>query len=142
MPPATPSLITFQTEPNSTTAGAILNPISVSVVDKFGNPVPNAAVNLTTSLNTLSGVTVATTNSAGQAVFTNLFVTKTGTYTLAASTAGLTTKAASSTFIITPAAGHAVDPHAARQHHRGQFAGHGHDPGHRSSTATPCRTRR
>jgi len=103
--PASPSTISFLTQPSSTIAGATLNPVNVKVVDKYGNPTPGVAVTLLTSINTVNGTTVVSTNASGQAVFSNLYITKAATYTLSASATGLALKATSSTFIIAPAAG-------------------------------------
>jgi len=91
-------------QPISTIAGATMAPVSVKVLDKYSNPVPGVVVTLLTSINTVSGSTVISSNMAGVAVFSNLFITKTATYTLSASATGLT-KVSSNTFTISPALG-------------------------------------
>ena len=78
----------FVTQPSNTTAGAILNPITVRVADQYGNIVAGASVNIGLVAGSLStGTTPLTTgNTTGLAVFGDLSENHAGTYTLTAST--------------------------------------------------------
>jgi len=102
--PNAPYALSFVSQPISTMAGAIMTPVSVKVVDKYGNPVPGVAVNLYTSINTISGTTDVTSNAAGLAVFSNMYFTKVATYTLSAGS-GTLARPTSNSFIIAPGAG-------------------------------------
>ena len=76
--------LSFSTEPPaSLLAGATFTPV-VLAVDSGDNPVANATITMTISTGSFSGPISAVTNAAGQATFSNLFVTKDGTYTLKA----------------------------------------------------------
>ena len=94
----------FVPEPADSTliAGNILNPITALVVDKYGNGVANVSVGLFIyTQNTVDGDTTLTTNSAGQAMFTNLHMDKAGVNNLTLQVSGLP-KAMSNIFTVTP----------------------------------------
>ncbi|MEW5860144.1 MAG: filamentous hemagglutinin N-terminal domain-containing protein [Cyanobacteriota bacterium] len=102
----TPSQLTFLTQPTDTVAGKTINPaVSARIEDKYGNLTDsNAKISLTSSGGILLGDSSA---SNGIASFSNLSITKAGTYTLAASginaASGIKLKeATSNSFIITP----------------------------------------
>ena len=104
----------FTTQPNTSSpsvpAGANnLSAVVVTITDSFGNKVSNQAVSLTISpTTTLSpGYVSVTTGSSGTATFNVQTVTAVGTYTLTASSTGLTS-IVSSPFTITPAAVYAL----------------------------------
>ncbi len=96
-----PAVLSFGTQPSSTSVGSSLGAVSVS--DLSGTtPVAGATVTLALSTGTLGGTTTATTTAAGIATFSNLTVSAAGTYTLSASASGAT-GGTSSSFIITAA---------------------------------------
>ncbi|HEY8206637.1 MAG TPA: hypothetical protein VIG99_04085 [Myxococcaceae bacterium] len=104
-----PASLAYVQQPTSTAAGAaIAPPITVAVVDAFGNQTTSTAtVTLAIGTNpgggTLSG-TASQAAVAGLATFSNLSINRTGTgYTLIASSPGLG-NAASAAFNIVPAA--------------------------------------
>ncbi len=100
--PAPLAALAFTTQPASTTAGTTMSVVSIQATDSFGNAIPGAAVSLSISSGTLNGTLTATTNASGLATFAGLSDTAAGTYTLTATSAGVTTL--SSQFIIAPAA--------------------------------------
>jgi len=102
---AAPSQLAFTAQPSSTTAGAAISPaVQVSVLDAFGNLTSSAAtVTMAIGTNpgggTLAG-TLSQAAAAGVATFGDLSIDRSGAgYTLAATSAGLTS-ATSSTFDI------------------------------------------
>ncbi len=98
-----PAKVSFITQPlASVTAGSTLGAV-VKVVDQNGNAVAGTVVTLGISSGTLRGSLTATTDASGQAVFTGLSETVSGSYTLTASVAGLD-PVSSSLFQVTPAA--------------------------------------
>jgi hypothetical protein len=100
--PAAAARIVFATPlPANLTAGATFGTV-VDVMDALGNPVAGATVSLGVASGALGGTTMATTNAAGQAFFTNLVESTAGSFVLTASVAGLTS-ATSGSFIVTPA---------------------------------------
>ena len=97
--------LSFISQPGSVKAGASLGLVTMKVVDAFSNGVAGVSISMTISTGTLVGTVSGTTGNTGLVVFSNLSVTKAGTYTLSAkaTSAGLT--ALSSGFTITPATG-------------------------------------
>ena len=53
----TPSTLIYLSQPNSTTAGTVLNPVTLKVTDSFGNLIGSTAVSMALSPGTLSGGT-------------------------------------------------------------------------------------
>jgi hypothetical protein len=100
--PAAASRLSIVTQPKSAATGSGLGPVTVKVVDRFGNAVPGTPVSLALSSRALQGTATVTTDGAGLAVFNNLSVPVAGTYTLTASAAGLTS-VSSASFTVTPA---------------------------------------
>jgi hypothetical protein len=90
-----PTHLVFGQQPTSTTAGALLSPaVTVRLLDASNNQsISNALVTITIASGpagaTLSGSTTVAAFQ-GLATFTNLALTRAGTYTLLASSAGLT----------------------------------------------------
>ena len=102
--PAAASVLSYVTQPSSTTAGNILKPVSVLVEDKYGNVEQGVSVGIATTSGSLStGTTPIVTSGTGVAVFGDLTEDLVGTYTLAASATGVTS-VRSNSFVITPAA--------------------------------------
>ena len=102
--PAAAARLVYLSQPNSTTAGSTLNPVTLEAVDSFGNGVPSVSIGITLTNGFLStGTTPLTSNPQGQAVFTDLSQDFVGTYTLTASSSGLT-NLISSPFTITAGA--------------------------------------
>ena len=80
----------FANSPSSTSAGSVLNPVAVEVVDGYDNAVAGVAVGIGISPGTLSsGTTPIVTNAAGLATFSDLVENIAGTYNLMATAAGL-----------------------------------------------------
>jgi hypothetical protein len=96
--------LTYQVQPTNTVAGVAVTPaVKVEIDDQFGNlTASTASVTVAPSAQTLSG-TLTKAAVAGVATFSDLSMTKAGSYTLAASSSGLT-GATSSSFTITAAA--------------------------------------
>ncbi len=86
------SQLAFVQQPGSTAAGSVISPsVSVLVADNFGNPKAGTAVSIQTSSTPAlsSGTLTVTTSASGLAVFSNLVENKVGTYTLSATSSGL-----------------------------------------------------
>ena len=84
--------LTFSQGPSSTTAGSTITPsVTVLVADSFNNPISGTSVSIQTSSGTAltSGTLTVATNTSGFAVFSNLVETAVGTYTLTATSTGL-----------------------------------------------------
>ena len=102
-----PSMVVFDQQPTSATAGVTISPdITVDVEDPFGNIVASDSSDVTLSVATGSGsllgtVTVAAVN--GVATFTGLSLDAAGSYTLSA-TDGTLAGATSNSFTTSPAA--------------------------------------
>jgi gliding motility-associated-like protein len=107
-----PNRLVFGTEPANKIAGANI-PVTVRVTDTYGNTMASSAAAVTIAINdnpsiggagSLTG-TLTVNAVSGVAVFTDLWINKTGTgYTLKASAASpITTTPVSNTFNITPA---------------------------------------
>jgi hypothetical protein len=102
-----PSMVVFDQQPTSATAGTTIGPaITVDVEDPFGNVVASDSSQVTLSVATGSGsllgtLTVAAVN--GVATFNDLSLDVAGPYTLSASD-GSIAGATSNSFTITPAA--------------------------------------
>ena len=105
---AFPTGITFQSQPANTPAGSTINPVTVRVTS-FGNPAGGVTVTMTAQggAGSLTETTTATTDVNGQATFTNLRITTTGTYQLLAAVSGFVTRLSNS-FNITAAASRIV----------------------------------
>jgi len=104
------SRLTFVQQPTNTQAGATIGPVSVQLVDSFGNNVPQAgvAVTLTTSpVTTISGTTTINTNTAGLATFANLSINAAGSYQLTATATSLGS-AQSNSFLILAGVANAI----------------------------------
>ena len=95
--------LAFTQQPVSTTAGATISAVSVTLTDSGGNPLNGMAVTLsaTGSSGLLEGTVNGTTDITGTATFNDLRITATGTYQLSAVAGALS--ALSNTFQITPA---------------------------------------
>jgi hypothetical protein len=93
---ADPSTMTITTEPEASVAGEpIVGPPTVEIVDSFGNPVPDAVVNVTEQggASFVDGSeTSVNTNSSGRAVFDNIAIGPVGSYNLVFSSAGVTNR--------------------------------------------------
>jgi hypothetical protein len=100
-----PAKLAFSQQPSSASTGATITPaITVVVEDSNGNPVTSAFNTVTVSLTTGSGLsgTLTATPQNGVATFGNLSESTAGTYTLSATSAGLTSATSSSFTISTP----------------------------------------
>src|SRR5208283_1681913 len=87
----TSAQVAFTVQPSTTTAGVAISPaVQVSVEDKFGNVVTSDTSNVTVSTSTTLNGTTTMAASSGVATFTNLSISKTGSYTLSASDSSLT----------------------------------------------------
>jgi hypothetical protein len=103
---ASASQLVFVQQPSNATAGvAIAPPITVQLEDQFGNAVSTSGVSVTLAANGPGAVTAGATASTvnGVATFNATAIQLAGTYTLTASSSGLTS-ANSSSFVISPAA--------------------------------------
>jgi large repetitive protein len=106
-----PSALQFNTQPTSGFANALINPppansVSVKVVDAAGTTVTTANNSITLSIKTGTAGAVLTGGGPvdainGIATFSNLKISLPGTYTLEATSAGLTTSPSSSSFTLT-----------------------------------------
>jgi len=106
--PAAAAKVTYVTQPSNTSAGSVFSPVTVQVVDQYGNAEIGTAVSLSIAPGALSaGTTTVSTNSSGQSVFGNLVEDTVGTYTLTASVSGLT-GVKSNSFVISAAAASAL----------------------------------
>ncbi len=98
----TPTKVAFTAQPTNATAGAAIAPgVEVTVQTAADAAVPLAGRSVTVALTTpagatLSGTATATTNSSGVAVFSGLSVDKADSYTLTATSSGLTSGTSSS----------------------------------------------
>ncbi len=105
VPIQTPTHLTFSQKPATTSAGATLSAISVTVADKTNHGVGTDSSTVTLTLaGTAGGVlngTLTTTAVNGVATFSDLSLTKAGTYTLTA-TDGSLKSVKSQAFTITP----------------------------------------
>ena len=101
--PGPPARLAFVQQPQNSPAGSTMPPVTVRLVDSGGNPI--AAGQVTVSIpafpGRLEGTTTIDTDATGVATFSDLKITAAGSYTLQASTAGVS--ATSSGFSITPA---------------------------------------
>jgi adhesin/invasin len=104
----TANRLAFVQQPTNTIAGQpITPPVTVQLLDSFGNKVATAGVNVAiqaspaTGLSrTLSGTATQPTDATGLATFAGLSLGQAGTYTLTAEASG-TTSATSNQFVIT-----------------------------------------
>ena len=94
----TASRLTFLVQPAAATVGGNLGLVTVQVDDSFGNPLVGQTVTITGST-TLIGVKSAVTDASGDAIFSSLSGSKSGTFTLTAYDGGK--MATSSPFTIT-----------------------------------------
>ncbi len=93
------TVLSFVTQPVSTTAGSILSAVVIQASDQFGNVVPSTAIAIGNVAGKLNGTLSALTNAAGQASFKNLSESVVGTYTLIARKGTISTT--SNPFVIT-----------------------------------------
>jgi hypothetical protein len=102
----TPAKLAFTQQPSNVATQATITPaVTVTVEDSSGNPVTAATNPVTIALSTGSGLagTLTVTPQNGVATFSNLSESTAGTYTLSATSPGLTT-ATSATFTVSSAA--------------------------------------
>jgi subtilase family serine protease len=101
---AAPAQLAFVQQPSSATAGNDITPsITVDIKDQFGNLVSSSTSSITLSAESGPGSLSGTTTEAatnGIATFSSVSLTTAGTYTLQASSSGLTS-AISSSFNVT-----------------------------------------
>ena len=96
------SQLAFTTSPTNVAAGAVMTAPVVQLRDSGNNNVPQSGTSVSVAINTGPGsfdpsaTTSTTTNSSGQAVFSNLVFDTVGSYTLIATSTGLTSKVSSS----------------------------------------------
>ena len=110
---ANASILTFSNGggPTNTPAGSPISPVTLTLTDSYHNVISAAPVSIalysstTLSLFT-SGIAVGNTNALGQISFTNLTKTLVGTYTLKATSSGITQS--SNSFSIIPAAAYGL----------------------------------
>src|SRR5207244_4033277 len=90
------NIISWVSQPTSTTAGSSLGTVAVQVQDKYTNPIVGLTLSiaLSTSTVTLNGRGPATADSAGQGTFPTMSINKTGTYTVTVAGGGLSIKSA------------------------------------------------
>ena len=106
-PPPAATKLAFSQQPSNASTGATITPaVTVLVQDSNGNTVSTATNPVTLALGGGTGLagTLTATPQNGIATFSNLSVSNAGTFTLSASSAGLTS-ATSSSFTITAAGG-------------------------------------
>jgi Chitobiase/beta-hexosaminidase C-terminal domain len=105
---STPTQLAFSQQPSNASTGAGITPaVTVVVEDSSGTPVTSATNAVTIALTTGSGLagTLTATPTNGIATFANLSVSAAGTYTLTATSAGLTAATSTSFTISTPSSG-------------------------------------
>ena len=103
-----PTQLAFSQQPSNASTGATIAPaVTVVVKDSSGNPVTGALNPVTIALTTGSGLagTLTATPQNGVATFSNLSVSAAGTYTLSATSPGLTSATSSAFTISTPSTG-------------------------------------
>jgi hypothetical protein len=103
-----PTQLAFSQQPSNASTGATIAPaVTVVVKDSSGNPVTGALNPVSLALTTGSGLagTLTATPQNGVATFSNLSVSAAGTYTLSATSPGLTSATSSSFTINTPSTG-------------------------------------
>ncbi|HEY2353852.1 MAG TPA: invasin domain 3-containing protein, partial [Gaiellaceae bacterium] len=107
----TASQLAFTTLPSNTAAGSTMSNVVVQLQDSFGNNVSTSGVPIALTLNTGSftggSTTTVNTDASGKATFSNLAINAVGTYTITATSSGLTS-ATSNSFTITPGAADAT----------------------------------
>jgi adhesin/invasin len=94
---ATANQLAFVQQPTNTAAGATITPpVTVQLLDSFGNPAPTAGVAITLQENPLVAARVAarsfppqSTNSLGIATFSSLSINQAGLYQLLATASGI-----------------------------------------------------
>src|SRR5205823_4990814 len=104
--PSGANKLAFTVQPSNAVAGAAISPaIQVTIQDQYGNTVTTSTATVTVALHGPGQPTLfpypTLFRSGGVATFNNLAIQRTGSYSLDASSAGLT-GATSSTFNITP----------------------------------------
>jgi hypothetical protein len=112
-PPSSPATkLAFLQQPSNASTGATITPaVTVVVEDSSGTPVTSATNAVTIALTTGSGFTgtLTATPQNGIATFANLSVSAAGTYTLTASSVGLTAATSSGFSISTPSSGNGAN---------------------------------
>lgn len=111
-PPETRTL-NFTTQPVNTVAGITMTAVTVEVRDQYNNVMSGKVVSITATDNSIviSGTLVITSNASGLVTFSDLTITKTGTYTLKASVGSITqnsnafniTASAINNYVVVPA---------------------------------------
>jgi len=95
-----PTQVAFTTNPSAVVAGATMTAPVVQLRDSGNNNVAQAGVTVSLALSAgsfdPSSTTSTTTNASGQAVFSNLVFDTAGSFTITASSPGLTSKTSSS----------------------------------------------
>jgi adhesin/invasin len=94
----TANKLAFVQQPTNTTAGQVITPpVTVQLLDSFGNPAPQAGVTVSMQVSPVVGVSrallgtlTANTDSNGLATFANISVAQAGTYKLTAQASGIT----------------------------------------------------
>ena len=104
--PAAAAQLKYTQRATSGTAGTLLATFAVQIEDRFGNPVSNSTLPVTVSVATGPGPFTPTSTTTvdgvkGVASFTNLELNTSGTYTVTASSPGLTSVTTPS-FIVNP----------------------------------------
>jgi hypothetical protein len=109
---STPTQLAFSQQPSNASTGAAITPaVKVVVEDSSGTPVTSTTSAVTIALTTGSGLTgtLTATPQNGIATFANLSVSAAGTYTLTASSVGLTAATSSGFTISTPSSGNGAN---------------------------------
>ena len=96
---ATVATVTFTTQPANTSPGAAFS-VAIHVSSSNGASMTGIPFSLGISSSLLSGTTTATTNSSGNATFSNLSIATPGTYTLTAQVNGGVTATSNSFTIV------------------------------------------
>ena len=97
-----PTQLAYTTNPSTVAAGAAMTAPVVQLRDSGNNNVLQSGTSVSVAINSGPGsfdpsaTTTTTTNSSGQAIFSNLVFDTTGSYTLIATSSGLTSKVSGS----------------------------------------------
>jgi uncharacterized repeat protein (TIGR03803 family) len=106
--PGTPAKVAFAAQPQNTPTGDKLPPVTVNILDSFGNLVTSDntdSVSISVASgpgSILAGSTTTATAASGVVTFNNLTLATLGTYTLRATDAALSSLATSASFSVTP----------------------------------------
>ena len=98
--------LTFADQPSQVTAGQVLAPVRVAVLDSAGQPLSDYTGTVTIALANAGGATLAGTQSVdvvgGVAAFTDLTIDKAGSYALRATATGAATATSAPIEVIPP----------------------------------------